>query len=415
MRAAAETLGDVQPGTAPDSAPRRAPLWHRLLAGLLKTLLPVVIVAGAGYAAQKIYLSAPVAERGERPRIARLVDTAPAVSAASGPVIEAWGTVAPARSLALSTEITGRVEHLHPELTAGGVVSGGDELMRLDDQTQRLALAEAEADMREIEAQILMEEGQQDRAQRDLKRLTKNLTDRQKALIGREPQMAELKARHAAAEAARDRAHLEILRMRIFAPFDAMVMSEQVASGSMLAAGEQAAMLVASDRFHVTLAVPPAALDWIDPTSGQEVRLTQPGVWPEGTFRTGRVVRLGAGLSDTGRMAELIVEVADPLSRKPENAGKPPLLLGSYLRAEIAGRAVEGAVEIDRAWLHDAGTVWVMTPENVLEIRTVEIAWRGADKVLVSSGLAPGDRVVTTQLATVADGMDLRLRESGAQ
>jgi len=53
--------------------------------------------------------------------------------------------------------------------------------------------------------------------------------------------------------------------------------------------------------------VPVSALDWINPKSGQILRLTQPGIWPEGSFREGTVERLTAGLSATGRMAELVV------------------------------------------------------------------------------------------------------------
>jgi hypothetical protein len=114
-------------------------------------------------------------------------------------------------------------------------------------------------------------------------------------------------------------------------------------------------------------------------------------------------------------MAELIVAIDDPLARKPENQGKPRLLLGSFLRAIGEGRVVEGAVALDRAYLHDHDTVWVMTPENRLEVRPVTVAWRGAEQVLISAGLAAGDRVITTPLAVVAPGMEVRLADDPGQ
>ena len=43
-----------------------------------------------------------------------------------------------------------------------------------------------------------------------------------------------------------------------------------------------------------------------------------------------------------------------------------------------------------------------------LVIRRVEIAFRDAQHAYVSGGLEPGARVVTTNLATVADGVLLR-------
>lgn len=398
------------PGTAPEAPPEppRAPLWHRIVAGTLKTVLPLAILAAGAFLARDLYLSAPVATPAAPERIARLVTVA-TVSAApdARPVIEAWGPVAPARMLYLSTEVSGRVVRLHPELTPGGIIDRGATLVALDDREARLAVAQAEAEIRQIEAQIAIEAGQAARAMRDLERLPdRELTDAQRALVLREPQMAELEARLAAAEAQREAAEVALSKTVIEAPFDVLVEAEEVALGARLAPSATFATLMSAAAFRVTLAVPPSALDWIDPRGGQTVRLTQPGVWPEGAFREGRIRRLEPGLSAEGRMAELVVEVEDPLARETDG---PPLLVGSFLKAEIEGRPVAGAVSLDRALLRDGDTAWVMTGDGTLEIRALEIAWRGADAVLVTAGLAPGERVVATPLATVADGMALRI------
>ena len=263
--------------------------------------------------------------------------------------------------------------------------------------------------MRQIEARISIEDGQQDRAKRDIARLPTNLTDSQRQLVLRAPQMAELQAELAAADAARERALVALSHTVIRAPFDALVIDEQVAAGTMLSAGSVSATLIEAGKFHVVVAVPVSALDWIGMESGHVLRLTQPGIWPEGSYREGSVERLTAGLSETGRMAELVVAVDDPLARKPENRGKPRLLIGSFLRAIGEGRVVEGAVALDRAFLHENDTVWLVTPDNRLEVRPVTVAWRGAEQVLISAGLAAGDRVIVTPLAVVAPGMEVRL------
>ena len=52
-----------------------------------------------------------------------------------------------------------------------------------------------------------------------------------------------------------------------------------------------------------------------------------------------------------------------------------------------------------------------MDTDDRLAVRDVSVVWRGADHVLISKGLDPGDRVVTTTLATYAPGMALRTRE----
>ncbi|MHA1527611.1 MAG: efflux RND transporter periplasmic adaptor subunit [Alphaproteobacteria bacterium] len=388
---------------------RPAPWWRRAIALILKTLIPLAILAVAAKIAWSLYLTAPVASREARPRVPRLVEVVEVMPASQGPRIEAWGEVVAARTLVVRPEVGGTIIALNDRLTPGGLVLEGEDLIRLDDREQRLAVIEAEAEIRQIEARIAIEEGQQARAKRDLERLPGKLTEDQRQLVLRAPQMAQLQAELAAAEAARERALVELSHTVLRAPFDALVIEEQLAEGTMLSAGSDPATLIAADRFHVVLAVPVSALDWINPKSGQILRLTQPGIWPEGSFREGTVERLTAGLSATGRMAELVVVIDDPLARKPENRGKPRLLLGSFLRAIGEGRVVENAVALDRAYLRDHDTVWVMTAESRLEARSVTVAWRGAEQVLISAGLAAGDRVITTPLAVVAPGMKVRL------
>jgi RND family efflux transporter MFP subunit len=398
----------------PEQRVQRVPRWRGALDLTLKTVLPLAILAVAAAVVWRLHQTAPVAERTPPPRVPRLVEAITVAPAERGPLIEAWGEVTAARTLALRPETEGTVVWVNDRLTPGGFVRAGEALIRLDDREQRLAVAAAEAEIRQIQARIAIERGQQERARRDLARLPGTLTEEQRGLVLREPQMAELEAELAAAEAARDRALVDSSHTVLHAPFDALVITEEVAPGTMLTSGTTAATLVAADRFHITLAVPPSALDWIDPGAGQTVRLAQPAVWPEGSFREGTVERLSARLTPVGRMAELIVAVDDPLALKPENGGKPQLLLGSFVRALAEGQPLENAVLLDRAYLRDGDTVWVIGPDNRLEIRAVHVAWRGTDSVLVSSGLAPGERVVTTPLAVVAPGMEVRLASEAA-
>jgi hypothetical protein len=108
-------------------------------------------------------------------------------------------------------------------------------------------------------------------------------------------------------------------------------------------------------------------------------------------------------------MARVLVEVTDPLDREP------PMLVGSYLRGRIQGGRLDQVVALDRAYLRDDDSVWVMTGDGRLEIRAVEIAYRGPERVYVSVGLGTGDRVVTSEIATPTNGMKLRTRGDDAR
>ncbi|MEM7176484.1 MAG: efflux RND transporter periplasmic adaptor subunit [Pseudomonadota bacterium] len=391
----------------PAQEPKPA-LWHRITAGALKALIPLAILAVAVPYANHLYTTGPVAERKSTPRVPRLVEVIEVTPTLKGPLIEAWGEVAPAQTLSLRPEVSGTVVELNPSLTPGGEIDAGEPFLRIDDRSLKLAVAEAEAEIAEIKARILIEEGQAARAERDAARSGLQLTDAQRVLVLREPQMAQLKAELAAAEAARDQAKINLAKSQIVAPGDMLVITEEIARGGSVSAGTEVAELVALDKFHVNVAVPVGAMHWLNLRDRATVRLTQPGVWPEGTYREGRVLRSKAALSQTGRMVEVVVEVTDPLNHQPANEAKPEILLGSYVQAEFEGRPIAKAVELDRNYLRENSNVWVMLPDGTLDIRPVVVAWLGAERVLISGGLEPGERVVTTNLAVSAPGMKLR-------
>lgn len=404
-----EALDNIRP-RAMKTPEKRVGLGRMIAAAVLQFALVVAVTIGGYVVVNEVLDSAPVAQRKERERIARLVEVETVTAATQGPVINAWGEVVAARTLTFRPEITGTITWVHPEVTPGGRLSAGDVAVRLDDHDFMRAVEQAEANIAGIQARIVIEAGQAEIGKRELSRLSRNLTEQQRSLVLREPQMAQLRAELAAAEATLAQARNAAEKTEAVVPFDLIVISESIEPGSVLTQGAEAAQVVASDMFHVVLTVPAAALDWIDLDAGQSVQITQKGVWREGQERTGQLARLSSVLSETGRMAELIAEVTDPLALMPENKGSPPLLLGSFVNVTLAGRPIEGAVNLNRAHLRDDDTVWVMTSEDKLEIRELEIAWRGAETVLVSSGLNDGERIVTTLLSAISPGMALRTK-----
>jgi hypothetical protein len=83
-------------------------------------------------------------------------------------------------------------------------------------------------------------------------------------------------------------------------------------------------------------------------------------------------------------------------------------MLGSYVEAQIQGARLPDVVRLNRDYLREDETVWVME-DGALSIRDVNVVLRDAQYAYVDEGLSDGDQVVTTNLATVRDGAPLRL------
>ena len=108
-----------------------------------------------------------------------------------------------------------------------------------------------------------------------------------------------------------------------------------------------------------------------------------------------------------------VVSVADPLSLKSPQDEPRPLILGAYVRVEITGPDLAKAVRLPRTALRDGRRVWVMKPDETLDVRKVTIAWGANEDIYVSKGLADGELLITSDLGAPVQGMALRLPAGG--
>lgn len=108
-------------------------------------------------------------------------------------------------------------------------------------------------------------------------------------------------------------------------------------------------------------------------------------------------------------MARLLVEVEDPLARQTDGV-VPPLIIGSFVEANIEGREISNVVRLNRNYIHKNDTVWVMRDDK-LDIRTVNVLLQDREFAYIDEGLEAGDKVVITRLSTVAEGARLRVKE----
>jgi hypothetical protein len=169
--------------------------------------------------------------------------------------------------------------------------------------------------------------------------------------------------------------------------------------------------LAGTDAFWVQVAVPAAALSWMEiagiggASSGSAAEITQQ-VGAETVRRSGRVLRLTGEVDPVGRMARVLVEVRDPFALGGAQRGLP-LLINSFVEVSITGKSLSGAIEIPRAALRGDDTVWLLIGE-VLRARRVEVVWRQRRVVLVRGGLADGYLVVVSPLAPPVEGQRAR-------
>ena len=363
-----------------------------------------------------IFKSEPTAQsEGATKKSAMLVDVVDVEGGDYRPVILATGTVQPVEDVIVSPLVEGQIVRRAPDFVPGGFVEKGALLLQIDPSDYRNALELNKSDLLQAQTDLDVEMGRQEVAQQDLELVgIDSLSQGERALVLRQPQLNAVKARVLAARAAVDQAELEVSRTSIRAPFDAHVLTQNVTVGSQVAPGDNLGRLVGTENYWVTLTVPVSKLQWLkfagsEVEEGSPVKIRNTTAWPEDTFRIGYLEKQIGALDAETRLARVLVRVPDPLAFSKED--KPELMIGAFVEARVEGEEVDDVVRLDRDFVRNNNTVWVMK-DGKLQIRNVEIVLTDADYAYISEGLSAEEKVVTTNISTVTEGVALRVNDS---
>jgi len=386
---------------------------------VLKVALPILVI-GLGFGAMRALIaSKPEPPRQEPDAEGLLVQTEVVRSGAHQVAVDASGQVVAARQVIVSPEVTGRVRSQSEDLVPGGFFEEGDVMLRLDGRDYRLQVQSRAAEVRRAELELQLEQGRRVVAEREWEAFG-DPGDTQPGTTGgnlalRQPQLETAEVGVGSARSAAQQARLALSKTTIRAPFNAMVLMENVDEGQLVGPSSQLATLVGTDEFWVRVSIDVAKLGAIRIEArdgeGSEARVTQV-VGGERIVRRGRVIRLLPDLDPVGAMARVLVAIEDPLGLSEENDARLPMLLGSFVDVEIDAAPLTDVVEVPRVAVREGNRVFVRGEDDTLEIRTVDVAWEQPDALLVRSGIADGDEVITSRGPTAVDG--LRLRVEGA-
>jgi len=380
---------------------------------LLQIVVAACLVLASGACVGGMVLLRPKAERVTPPPRVAIVDIMVVQSADLVARVTATGTVQAAQQVQLMPQVSGRIVDQSSEVLPGGRLKKGEVLVRLDARDYQLVVRQQESLVEQAELNLQLEMGRQAIAAREWELLGEGRSAEEAPLALRRPQLANAERAVEAARSGLSQAELALERTVLRAPFNAMITVENVDLGQVVGPLNVVATLVGTDAFWIQVSVPVEDLahieiPGIDGEEGSRARVVQ-HLRGEDIVREGRVLRLAGALDPQTRTAQVLIEVAHPLD--PADGGLP-LLPGAYVDVEIAGRTLPNSVEVPRQALYGGHDVWVVTEEDTLTRRAVEIAWRHQDAVILDGGLVTGDRVVVSPLSLPIDGMLVRIRST---
>ena len=286
----------------------------------------------------------------------------------------------------------------------GVSVKKSDVLARLDEQEYRNRLKSAQADIVAAEAVLEESQGAEGRLRQLLATGTTTRANYETALKNLRSAEAKLDS----AKASRDLAKDQLSYADLIAEFDGIVTSVGAEPGQVVNVGQMIVRLARPTDKDAVFAIAESAFRG-QPGDGQRPEVTvsllsNPNISADG------VVREVAPVADPAtRTYQVKVTLKDP----PEQMRFGASVLGRLKTATAPVVVLPAVALFDKA---GQTAVWVVdTATGSVALRPVTVSRYETDRVILSSGLAKGDIVVTAGVNRLREGQKVRIAEAAGK
>lgn len=407
------------------------------LVRVITTIVLIVVVLGVGSAGMQYLIRTspkPPVSTKKRPTLAvSWLEVEPRT--VIEPVV-GFGTARADRYATIAAQVSGPIIEVAPELEVGATVTQGQVLLRLDPreyeaQVDRIEsqLAVDEAALRRLEVEetnidrliktataerdiakreydrglALLERGSSNPRELDQYRMVLEQTRRSLTTFENDKALLPERVKSQSAMVGLRRAELAIAKLNlerseITAPIDGRIDLVQVEVGATVMPGQALFTMLDPQRIEIPIELPVSLQDRVDVGAPCRVTLTS----NETMKWSGRVERISPSADQTTRTFSAFVMVDN---REQES----PFLPGMFVTATIAGPELRDVLVLPRATVKN-GEVFVYR-DGVVRRTPIDI-----ERILLTncvvSGLAPGDRVITSNFDAIYDGAVVDLRET---
>lgn len=308
------------------------------------------------------------------------------------------GNLVAEKEVTVSSEVTGQVLSAAESFNPGGEFKKGDVLLSVDDADYRVALESAKASEAQAYLSLTQEKARSAQAERDWKKIGggKKASD----LVLRKPQLEFAKASYESAKAMTQQAQRNFEKTKWKAPFDGKVKNTFVDVGSYVGTGARLMDVYSNESYEVRLPVSISDFALLEGKgSGLPVELTtiQGG---ETIKAEGKLIR-NEGVIDSESRSVFLVVSYDGSNEK--------LVPGIFLNAEIKVGEFENVYLVPQKALYGSDKLFVIDANNQLVLREVSVLKVVGDSVVISSGLAEGERVSVTSVPSPINGMKVNV------
>ena len=379
-----------------------------------KLLIPAIILIVTVLAFNFILANPPEAQRGGAPKAAKIVVQTLQLEPVHYQVqVESYGVVKPRTQSILVAQVSGQIINIAPQFREGGFFEQGEVLAQIDDRDHLADVKTAQANVLTAQQTLLEEEARAQQAVTDWQRLGNG--QQASNLVLRKPQLEAAKAKVLSAQAAFEKAQLNLERTKVIAPYAGRVLSKSVDVGQVVSNSSQLAQIYATDRVEIRLPIKNKDLELIELPE----QFRNAGLAPIGSkvlFHSdlvgeqnwqGNLVRTEGAIDTNAQQLYVVAQINDPYQATATN--KYPIKIGQYVKAQISGRELSDVLMIPNATIYQGSYVYVVE-QGVLKRKDINIRWQNSQHSIIASGLEFGQQLVLTPLGQVSSGTAVSIK-----
>ncbi|MCT7942748.1 MULTISPECIES: efflux RND transporter periplasmic adaptor subunit [Shewanella] len=326
--------------------------------------------------------------------------------------LPSYGVVNPKYKTQLVTEVQGRLQSIAPNFVAGGMVKKGEQLALIEPSDYEADLMQAEANVAQATAMLNEEIARGEVAKIEFKDFDNGVAPE---LGLRIPQLKKEQANVKSAQAGLARAQRNLERTVIRAPFDGIIKARKVDLGQYVTLGTNLGELYDTNTAEVRLPLTNSDLAYLESIDNPDTQVTlNASLAGQDISWEGNIIRSENVIDEQNRMVYLVAEVTDPYLLQSSTLNKLPLKYGSFVTAVIKGRTVSGIVSLPRHVVRNS-QVAIVKPDNIIEMRSVNIVKSDIDKVYIKDSFTDGERISTTNVVNLSDGQKVKVLGEGEQ
>jgi multidrug efflux system membrane fusion protein len=320
-------------------------------------------------------------------------------------MIEAVGTVEPEHSVQVRAQVNGVLQAVH--FKEGDRVKAGQVLFQIDPRTFQAQYNQALAQLARDKAQLENARAQQERLEPLLKREYITRQEYDVAVTSAKSLEATVQADQAAAEAAR--IQLEFARIR--APISGRTGTLAVKPGNLVSAAGSSPLVTINtmDPILVSFSIPERQLD--DIRRFQNDRQMRIEILPDRNAppaAEGKLVFIDNTVTpQTGTVL---------LKTRVPNANEV-IWPGQFVNVRIVLTIEPEAVVVPEAAVQpgqEGSFVYMIDESSKVKVQPVKVSRQLGSEIVISSGIKPGDRVITEIPQALETGATVRIAGEGA-